>query len=89
MSILICEACGHELEGVVCGECHQTSPAAARFCCHCGQRLPEQTGPAELADDPYDLDHRILCPDETCIGIITEEGVCSECGRPYRVSPEE
>ncbi|MBU2550714.1 MAG: hypothetical protein KKB20_20060 [Proteobacteria bacterium] len=84
--MLICEACGHENEGRLCDECGESSPAQARFCCHCGRELgpAREAGGAEPGQDPYDLDNRTLCTDDSCIGIINEEGVCSECGKPYR-----
>jgi hypothetical protein len=31
-------------------------------------------------DDPLDLEHRELCPDDACIGIIGLDGRCKECG---------
>ena len=30
-----------------------------------------------------DWDHRVLCSDENCIGVIGPDGRCKECGRPY------
>ncbi len=42
---------------------------------------------ADSAADPYDWEHRRLCPDESCIGIIGPDGRCTECGR--RADPED
>lgn len=28
-----------------------------------------------------DVDERVLCPDETCIGIIGSDGTCGTCGK--------
>ena len=28
-------------------------------------------------------EERILCSDESCIGVIGADGRCKECGRPY------
>jgi hypothetical protein len=33
--------------------------------------------------DEIDFSKRVLCSDGTCIGVINEQGVCSECGKPY------
>ena len=87
--MLTCDVCGHEMESLTCGECGAENLPNARFCSFCGRQFPEET-PAEKKskkksrDDPYDLENRILCSDDTCIGIINEQGVCTECGRPYK-----
>jgi len=81
----ICPACGTELESRACPACDKANPSDALYCCYCGQSLPDSPGPRDKADvngDPYDLEARVLCSDETCIGIINEHGVCTECGRP-------
>jgi len=41
----------------------------------------EEKGPI---DD--DWNNRILCRDESCIGIIGPDGRCKECGKPYEES---
>jgi len=28
-------------------------------------------------------EQRILCSDESCIGVIGPDGLCKECGKPY------
>lgn len=82
--MLKCEACGHETEGLTCAACSKENPPDAAFCCYCGSSLgPAQAYAAAGGEgDPYDLENRILCSDENCIGII-ENGVCTECGKPY------
>jgi hypothetical protein len=39
----------------------------------------------ETPDEDTDLDweRRVLCSDESCIGVIGADGNCKECGRPY------
>lgn len=32
-------------------------------------------------DDPIDLENRVLCSDQACIGIMGSDGRCTECGR--------
>ncbi|MDD5459950.1 MAG: hypothetical protein PHF37_11225 [Phycisphaerae bacterium] len=36
-----------------------------------------------ILDEHEDWDKRILCSDESCIGIIGPDGKCKECGKPY------
>ncbi|HNY51709.1 MAG TPA: hypothetical protein PLV50_08210 [Smithella sp.] len=36
---------------------------------------------AEIQSDD-DWDNRILCSDESCIGVIGSDGKCKECGKP-------
>jgi hypothetical protein len=31
-----------------------------------------------------DWENRILCSDESCIGVIGPDGRCKECGKPYK-----
>jgi hypothetical protein len=88
----ICESCGAEMEGLNCPHCERDLPADAVYCCYCGQNLsPADAETAETeteADapdgDPFDLENRVLCGDEACIGIINEKGVCTECGQPRK-----
>ena len=49
------------------------------------QALPDDSGDLPAADE--DWDSRVLCSDESCIGVIGPDGRCRECGRPY--APEE
>ncbi|MDI6741709.1 MAG: hypothetical protein QMD11_03130 [Smithella sp.] len=43
-----------------------------------------------ILDETEDWDKRILCSDESCIGIIGADGKCRECGKPYEgVLPED
>jgi hypothetical protein len=36
------------------------------------------------ADADDDWDKRILCSDESCIGVIGPDGKCKECGKPLK-----
>lgn len=71
-----CPHCGADLEGTTCPACGADNLPAARFCSQCGERLPEETSP-DLAD-------RVLCPDGACIGILNDQGECSQCGFAYK-----
>lgn len=44
---------------------------------------PPDTGDtvADNADDEWE--NRILCSDESCIGVIGPDNCCKECGKPY------
>lgn len=41
----------------------------------------EATDGEEMTD--VDWDNRVLCSDESCIGVIGADGRCKECGRLY------
>jgi transcription elongation factor Elf1 len=81
--MLTCEACGHEIESKVCS-CGGVNLADAKFCSYCGSlfQVEQPDLETESGDDLYDLQSRTLCSDDTCIGIISEQGVCTECGKP-------
>lgn len=36
------------------------------------------------AENHMDWEHRILCSDESCIGVIGANGKCGECGSRYK-----
>lgn len=40
-------------------------------------------GEEENDADDVDWQNRILCSDESCIGVIGPDGRCKECGKPY------
>ena len=42
---------------------------------------PPAPAPSAAASD--DWDHRRLCSDESCIGVIGPDGRCQECGKPF------
>jgi hypothetical protein len=41
----------------------------------------------EITKDDDDWENRILCSDESCIGVIGPDGRCKECGKPSKESP--
>lgn len=47
------------------------------------------TDQANKKQTDMEWDGRILCSDESCIGVIGPEGRCRECGRPYEGSLPE
>lgn len=39
---------------------------------------------AESSDDDMAWENRVLCSNESCIGVIGPDGRCKECGKPYK-----
>jgi len=83
-----CPHCKAELPTRECPECHERIPLDGRFCPHCGVEIPRRDAAEESGKDEIDFSNRVLCSDGTCIGIINEDGLCSECGKPYTGEPE-
>jgi hypothetical protein len=85
-----CPHCHGELPFRECPECGEKIPLFGKFCCCCGSALADRDSPdpnvgpgAASGGDDIDFSKRVLCSDGTCIGVINEHGVCSECGKPY------
>jgi predicted amidophosphoribosyltransferase len=70
-----CDECGAEIPSDSCPACKEPAPLWARFCPFCGKKLAREQASA------YKKGRRQLCPDESCIGIIGPDGVCTDCGR--------
>ena len=80
--IIKCTECGHEIEGVDCPACGESTPKESVYCINCGKNLQDDTaGDVEDDYEDFDMDDRVLCSDGTCTGIIID-GKCSECGKP-------
>ena len=46
---------------------------------------PEENGePDTETQTDLEWEQRILCSDESCIGVIGPDGLCKECGKPYK-----
>ena len=43
----------------------------------------------ETAPGGIDWENRVLCSDESCIGVIGPDGRCKECGRSYEGSQSD
>ena len=41
----------------------------------------------EVANDDDDWENRVLCIDESCIGVIGPDGRCKECGKLHKEAP--
>ena len=81
--MLTCEECGHEIESKACS-CGGVNLADAKFCSYCGSlfQVEQAETETEAEEEGYDLKSRTLCSDDACIGIISKQGVCTECGKP-------
>ncbi|MBW1895997.1 MAG: hypothetical protein JRI47_02970 [Deltaproteobacteria bacterium] len=83
-----CPHCHDDLPSLECPECHEKTLIEGKFCAFCGTELPLPDSTGEAGDDASDFSDRILCSDGTCIGVINEQGVCNECGKPYAEETE-
>lgn len=73
-----CPNCDFEIRGIACESCGEDSPPGSLFCYKCGAEIQvEEKG-------SFDLENRILCSDETCTGVIGENGICGVCGKPHQ-----
>ena len=43
----------------------------------------------EKSQIDIDWENRILCSDESCIGVIGPDGRCKECGKPFESGRQE
>ncbi|MDR1085231.1 MAG: zinc ribbon domain-containing protein [Deltaproteobacteria bacterium] len=73
---LTCNECGAEIPSDKCEKCRQPAPLWAKFCPHCGENLAKKITRSEAK-----VKKRQLCSDESCIGIIGPDGVCTDCGK--------
>lgn len=68
-----------------CPFCAEDIQDEAIKCKHCGEWLKASIADSSQEDltndDVGTLDDRVLCPDESCIGTVSSDGICSECGR--------
>ena len=69
-----CKECGKPYEGEL-PEHHGED--------HAQQTTSSEKSPA-TSDANDDWDQRILCGDESCIGVIGADGKCKECGKPLK-----
>jgi hypothetical protein len=79
---MICEKCAGEIETILCPQCGGKVVRLGAYCYECGAAL-ENNAEKSAESDELDLSTRILCSDESCIGVVNEQGVCKVCGKPY------
>ena len=69
-----CKECGKTYEGRLSEEVIATSVQA--------EVKTEQKQISADEEGGDDWDKRVLCGDESCIGVIGSDGKCRECGKP-------
>jgi predicted amidophosphoribosyltransferase len=79
---MICEKCANEIETTLCPQCGNTVAKLGPYCYGCGATL-EKIAEKREEEDELDLSARILCSDDSCIGVVNEQGICKVCGKPY------
>ena len=42
-----------------------------------------------MSAEEFNLEERVLCSDDTCIGLVGPDGRCKECGKPYESEEQE
>ena len=72
---MLCPLCEKEIKKMNCPGCGKEVYVFGEYCYGCGGKLEEEE---------FDLQERILCSDDTCIGTINEQGVCNVCGKPLK-----
>ncbi|MDR1608461.1 MAG: zinc ribbon domain-containing protein [Deltaproteobacteria bacterium] len=72
---LLCDECGAPLLADNCSNCQNPVPLWAKFCPHCGQGMTKIRTKSETKAK------RQLCSDESCVGIIGPDGLCTDCGK--------
>lgn len=85
-----CKECGRRFEGVLPQDQAPAEPQGT------AEADPEQGAGLDESKEPVDLygpagnesmddewERRTLCADESCIGVIGDDGRCNECGKPY------
>jgi hypothetical protein len=73
-----CKECGKPYEGVLLtASCASSKSVAAT------DEKKLDISAADAADDD-DWDKRVLCSDESCIGVIGRDSKCKECGKPLK-----
>ena len=72
-----CKECGKPYEGVL-PEGHGTQTVQSEAAP--AEQAAEMSSEEVVSDDEWD--QRVLCSDESCIGVIGPDGKCKECGKP-------
>ena len=78
-----CPNCHSEMPFRLCPQCGEKIPDFGKYCCHCAAALANDDLGEAFDTDSDDFSSRVLCSDGTCIGVINEQGICNECGKPY------
>lgn len=76
-----CPNCDFEIAGIMCEACGEETPPGSLYCHKCGAEIESETVGG------FDIENRILCSDESCTGVISEQGFCGVCGKPGEGKP--
>jgi len=68
-----CKECGKEFEGEFTSGRNEKTVKTQKS---------NEHKEASVASETDDWDNRVLCSDESCIGVIGSDGKCKECGKP-------
>ncbi len=82
-----CRECGIKYEGVL-PDFENAAPVSENHDSEmddepdrASSNLTDETIDAGDTDDEWE--NRVLCSDESCIGVIGPDNCCKECGKPY------
>ena len=75
-----CKECGKPYEGF---EYRTSDTTEADIPLESDLEVHDEIHDPDEAEFDTDWEHRTLCIDESCIGVIGPDGRCKECGRPY------
>jgi hypothetical protein len=84
------EACigtiGHDGRCKECGKTYEGKLSAEHGVRNIQKVVAEEKKPVLSGDTDSDNDweNRVLCSDESCIGVIGPNGKCKECGKPLK-----
>lgn len=85
-----CKMCGKPYEGDLPQPAVDSETMAEGVEAEPADQQMEKTNDS-IVDEPSDdgqpkddaWENRILCVDESCIGVVGPDGRCNECGKPY------
>lgn len=83
-----CPHCDNDLPWRECPACHARTLLEGPYCAFCGAEVTLSEASEKSREEEIDFSDRILCSDGTCIGVINEDGLCTECGKPYTKEAE-
>ena len=87
-----CKACGKPYEGEMplpAADSETMADSVENRSVDADPQTEKENDPIDhdLSDDGQPTDdaweNRILCVDESCIGVVGPDGRCNECGKPY------
>ena len=65
-----------------CGKLYEGQQPAANDQTQTDSGLDENIVEEDSTRDDDDWENRVLCSDESCIGVMGPDGRCQECGKP-------